>query len=115
MPKEVLERLKENSATDYEYNININNFDPNTLTDEALALLLLLFNDYFATKTQKMKINAFLAQPQYNQYDYNKIFKQSKKHEVKNNNVQPTNQLVVYSKKNILKQLVQKLKRLFLR
>lgn len=115
LPKEVLERLKENSATDYEYSINIDNFDPNTLTDESLALLLLLFNDYFATKGQKIKINAFLAQPQYTQYDYNKIFKQSKKHEVKNNNVQPTNQLVVYSKKNILKQLVQKLKRLFLR
>ena len=55
IPKEVLDNLKENSAKDYEYHINPDTFDVNTLTEEALALLLILYNEYFATKTQKRK------------------------------------------------------------
>lgn len=55
IPKEVLDNLKENSAKDYEYHINPDTFDVNTLTEEALALLLILYNEYFATKTQKKK------------------------------------------------------------
>ena len=69
IPKEVLDNLKNNSAKDYEYTINLNTFDPNTLTEETLALLLVLFDEYFANQTQKDKINRFLNAQNYEKYD----------------------------------------------
>ena len=39
LPEEVLRKLKENSAKDYEYNINPNTFSPDDITEEASAIL----------------------------------------------------------------------------
>ena len=60
LPEEVLRKLKENSAKDYEYNINPNTFNPDDITEEASAILLIIFDKYFANKIQKDKINRFL-------------------------------------------------------
>lgn len=109
IPKEVLDNLKENSAKDYEYHINPDTFDVNTLTEEALALLLILYNEYFATKTQKRKIDMFLNPQNYTEYDYSKLFKKTKESSTNDK------QLIVYHEQNIIKKIIQKLKQIFLR
>lgn len=109
IPKEVLDNLKENSAKDYEYHINPDTFDVNTLTEEALALLLILYNEYFATKTQKRKIDMFLNPQNYTEYDYSKLFKKTKENSTNDK------QLIVYHEQNIIKKIIQKLKQIFLR
>ena len=109
IPKEVLDNLKENSAKDYEYHINPDTFDVNTLTEEALALLLILYNEYFATKTQKTKIDMFLNPQNYTEYDYSKLFKKTKENSTNDK------QLIVYHEQNIIKKIIQKLKQIFLR
>ena len=109
IPKEVLDNLKENSAKDYEYHINPDTFDVNTLTEEALALLLILYNEYFATKTQKRKIDMFLNPQNYTEYDYSKLFKKTKESSTNDK------QLIVYHEQNIIKKIIQKLTQIFLR
>ena len=109
IPKEVLDNLKENSAKDYEYHINPDKFDVNTLTEEALALLLILYNEYFATKIQKRKIDMFLNPQNYTEYDYSKLFKKTKESSTNDK------QLIVYHEQNIIKKIIQKLKQIFLR
>lgn len=110
IPKEVLDDLKNNSAKDYEYIVDPNNFDPNTLTEESSALLLIIFEKYFANKTQKEKINRFLNPEHYENYDSDLLFKN------KNNNVEENNEeckeITIYES-NIIKRILKKIKSIF--
>lgn len=110
IPKEVLDDLKNNSAKDYEYIVDPNNFDPNTLTEESSALLLIIFEKYFANKTQKEKINRFLNPEHYENYDSDLLFKN------RNNNVEENNEeckeITIYES-NIIKRILKKIKSIF--
>lgn len=110
IPKEVLDDLKNNSAKDYEYIVDPNNFDPNTLIEESSALLLIIFEKYFANKTQKEKINRFLNPEHYENYDSDLLFKN------KNNNVEENNEeckeITIYES-NIIKRILNKIKLIF--
>ena len=116
IPEEVLDNLKNNSSKDYEYIINPETFDPNTLTEETLSLLLILFDKYFANQTQKDKINKFLNSQNYVKYDSNILFDSPKNNNnIKNleyNNAQKNNDLIVYES-NIIKRIFQKIKLIF--
>ena len=110
IPKEVLDDLKNNSAKDYEYIVDPNNFDPNTLTEESSALLLIIFEKYFANKTQKEKINRFLNPEHYENYDSDLLFKN------RNNNIEQCNEeckeITIYES-NIIKRILKKIKSIF--
>lgn len=110
IPKEVLENLKNNSAKDYKYIVDPNNFDPNTLTEESSALLLIIFEKYFANKTQKEKINRFLNPEYYENYDSDLLFKN------RNNNIEQSNEeckeITIYES-NIIKRILKKIKLIF--
>ncbi|MEI3392872.1 MAG: hypothetical protein V8R39_07375 [Clostridia bacterium] len=110
LPEEVLRKLKENSAKDYEYNINPNTFSPDDITEEASAILLIIFDKYFANQTQKDKINRFLNTQDNENFDYNLLFKNKKEN---NNNSYNCSDLVVYEKTNIIKKLIRKTKSIF--
>ena len=110
LPEEVLRKLKENSAKDYEYNINPNTFSPDDITEEASAILLIIFDKYFANQTQKDKINRFLNTQDNENFDYNLLFKNKKEN---NNNSSNCSDLVVYEKTNIIKKLIRKTKSIF--
>ena len=110
LPEEVLRKLKENSAKDYEYNINPNTFSPDDITEEASAILLIIFDKYFANQTQKDKINRFLYTQDNENFDYNLLFKNKKEN---NNNSYNCSDLVVYEKTNIIKKLIRKTKSIF--
>lgn len=110
LPEEVLRKLKENSAKDYEYNINPNTFSPDDITEEASAILLIIFDKYFANQTQKDKINRFLNTQDNENFDYNLLFKNKKEN---NNNSSNCSDLVVYEKTNIIKKLIRKIRSIF--
>ena len=110
LPEEVLRKLKENSAKDYEYNINPNTFSPDDITEEASAILLIIFDKYFANQTQKYKINRFLNTQDNENFDYNLLFKNKKEN---NNNSSNCSDLVVYEKTNIIKKLIRKTRSIF--
>ena len=110
LPEEVLRKLKENSAKDYEYNINPNTFSPDDITEEASAILLIIFDKYFANQTQKDKINKFLNTQDNENFDYNLLFKNKKEN---NNNSSNCSDLVVYEKTNIIKKLIRKTRSIF--
>ena len=110
LPEEVLRKLKENSAKDYEYNINPNTFSPDDITEEASALLLIIFDKYFANQTQKDMINRFLNTQDNENFDYNLLFKNKKEN---NNNSSNCSDLVVYEKTNIIKKLIRKTRSIF--
>lgn len=110
LPEEVLRKLKENSAKDYEYNINPNTFSPDDITEEASAILLIIFDKYFANQTQKDKINRFLNTQDNENFDYNLLFKNKKEN---NNNSSNCSDLVVYKKTNIIKKLIRKIRSIF--
>lgn len=110
LPEEVLRKLKENSAKDYEYNINPNTFSPDDITEEASAILLIIFDKYFANQTQKDKINKFLNTQDNENFDYNLLFKNKKEN---NNNSSNCSDLVVYEKTNIIKKLIRKIRSIF--
>ena len=110
LPEEVLRKLKENSAKDYEYNINPNTFSPDDITEEASAILLIIFDKYFANQTQKDKINRFLNTQDNENFDYNLLFKNKKEN---NNNSSNCSDLVVYEKTNIIKKLIRKTRSIF--
>lgn len=115
IPKEVLDNLKNNSAKDYEYTINPNTFDLNTLTEETLALLLVLFDEYFANQTQKDKINRFLNNQNYVKHDSTLLFNSKRNDNMQNpesNNTQKCKDLVVYES-NIIKRIIKKIKLIF--
>ena len=107
LPKEVLEKLKENSAKDYDYNINPNTFRSDDITDEASALLLIIFDKYFANQTQKDKISRFLNIYNSEKFNYDLLFKK------KNHNISNSSDLVVYEEKNTIKSLIIKIKLIF--
>lgn len=110
LPEEVLRKLKENSAKDYEYNINPNTFSPDDITEEASAILLIIFDKYFANQTQKDKINRFLNTQDNENFDYNLLFKNKKEN---NNNSSNCSDLVVYEKTNIIKKIIRKTRSIF--
>ena len=110
LPEVVFRKLKENSAKDYEYNINPNTFSPDDITEEASAILLIIFDKYFANKIQKDKINRFLNTQDNENFDYNLLFKNKKEN---NNNSSNCSDLVVYEKTNIIKKLIRKIRSIF--
>lgn len=110
LPEEVLRKIKENSAKDYEYNINPNTFSPDDITEEASAILLIIFDKYFANQTQKDKINRFLNTQDNENFDYNLLFKNKKEN---NNNSSNCSDLVVYEKTNIIKKIIRKTRSIF--
>ena len=110
LPEEVLRKLKENSAKDYEYNINPNTFSPDDISEEASAILLIIFDKYFANQTQKDMINRFLNTQDNENFDYNLLFKNKKEN---NNNSSNCSDLVVYEKTNIIKKLIRKTRSIF--
>jgi hypothetical protein len=80
IPKEEIERLKENASTDYEFSYHSQN-----LSKLAKAIIANLFIDYIATSNQKQKIiekqksdMKALEEKKRKEYNLNDIFKDKK-------------------------------------
>lgn len=53
IPDEIREYIRKNKDKDYKFNVTPKNFNPEMLTEEAVAILLFLFRDYLANDRQK--------------------------------------------------------------
>ena len=96
IPKNIIDEINNNSASDYEYDVDLKTFNINSLTEESVALLLLIFNEYLSTKNQKEKIESYLDYCNQTQFSYDNLFKNKTKSNIKNINNKHT-QLIVYS------------------
>lgn len=116
IPEEVMDNLRENSAKDYEYNITPDSFDHNTVTEEASAMLLVLFDKYFANQTQKEKIDKFLNAQDLSSKNLNVLFKPKKEENVLDTEMQTnkiiSNDMIVY-KTSLISKIIKKIKLIF--
>lgn len=86
IPLEKINYYKENMDKDYNFQINPNiELEKQNISREANAILVTLFNDYFATDRQKEILNNLLKQNQQileelkqEKYNPNNLFMQSK-------------------------------------
>lgn len=86
IPLEKINYYKENMDKDYNFKINPNiELEKQNISREANAILVTLFNDYFATDRQKEILNNLLKQNQQileelkqEKYNPNNLFMQSK-------------------------------------
>ena len=118
IPEDVLFFLRENADKDYEYNIISDTFTPDSLSEEALAVLLLLFRDYFADERQKNIINNFGKKDILNNLSYNdKLFKnQSNKSPSvpkinEHHTIFDNNALVAYKNNGFFSNIILKIKK----
>ncbi len=112
IPKNIIDEINNNSASDYEYDVDLKTFNINSLTEESVALLLLIFNEYLSTKNQKEKIESYLDYCNQTQFSYDNLFKNKTKSNIKNINNKHT-QLIVYSNENIIMKIIHKIKNFF--
>jgi len=98
IPKEEIVFYKENMDNDYEFTINpeIDLSDQN-ISKEANALIVSLFQDYFATEEQKEKIKKFLElnekkadEEKREKYNPDNLFKNNNKFKNQGNTVAET-------------------------
>lgn len=103
IPKEKIEFFKQHSDPNYNYKINPEQeLSEQNISNEANAILIALFRDYFATEKQKYTLNNLLDQnrkeleeEKRKRYDVD-VFKQNKIETTKQEEVKPNNQLIEY-------------------
>ena len=116
IPKEKIEFYKNNMDTNYEFKINpqIDLFEQD-ISEEANAIMISLFRDYFATEKQKEKLKILLYQNQNIQeqekakkYNPNNLFENKKQQDIKEN-IATTQYAMIKYKKNIFKDIINKI------
>lgn len=116
IPKEKIEFYKNNMDTNYEFKINpqIDLFEQD-ISEEANAIMISLFRDYFATEKQKEKLKILLYQNQSIQeqekakkYNPNNLFENKKQQDIKEN-IATTQYAMIKYKKNIFKDIINKI------
>lgn len=98
IPKEKIEYFKNNMDKNYEFRIDPNiDLSKQKISNEANAIIVTLFEDYFATEEQKAKIKEILKlnqkkeeQEKREKYNPDDIFKNANKIENTQNNEQET-------------------------
>ena len=61
IPKEIIKYYKENMDSNYDFSINPNiDLSEQNISKETNAIIIMLFQDYFATEEQKLKIDKVL-------------------------------------------------------
>ena len=122
IPNEKIEFYKENMDTEYEFTIDPSiDLAEQNISKEANAIIVTLFQDYFATEKQKVEINEILElnekkaeQEKRDKYSIDNLFKRTNNTEsVQHNSTQET-ALVEHKEKffTIFKKFILKLLRL---
>lgn len=125
IPLEKINYYKENMDKDYNFKINPNiELEKQNISREANAILVTLFNDYFATDRQKEILNNLLKQNQQileelkqEKYNPNNLFMQSKTQQqntvtIKENNSENS---LIEIKENFFTKFINFIKNIFKR
>ena len=123
IPKEKIEFYEMNKDQNYQFVINPNiDLLEQNISKEANAIIVTLFQDYFATEEQKEKIKEILElnekkieQERREQYNPNDIFKE-KVNTNKDNDITANNNLPIEVKKdNFFRRFIDYIKNLFIK
>ena len=117
VPKELINAMRENKDNSCKYKYNIRKtFEEQEISEEAKAVLAVLFRDYWATEKQREKIlakekydNNKLEQEKKEKFNPDNIFKHEETHEEEKENTE----IVEYKKENILQKIFNKIKSIF--
>ena len=110
IPNDVREYIKANRAIDYRFDVTLENFKSEMLTEEAVCLLLFLFKNYLADERQKKII---LNWEYSNNAETTKInFKAKNNKNNHNDNIENNAQMTIY-KTNIFIKIVNKIRSIF--
>ena len=104
IPKEKIDFFKDNMDKDYEFTINPKiDLSEQNISKETNAIIVALFEDYFATEEQKIKIKeilelneSILEQEKREKYNPDDLFKKENKNEKISESVQEETALVEY-------------------
>ena len=121
IPKDIIDFFEKNKDKDYKFIINPNaDLAEQNISQNANAILVSLFRDYFATDNQKEILKNLLQQNQekvesekYLKYNPDNLFENHKKEFIEE--IQPTANEVSMVKYNesILERFINKIKRIF--
>lgn len=125
IPLEKINYYKENMDKDYNFQINPNiELEKQNISREANAILVTLFNDYFATDRQKEILNNLLKQNQQileelkqEKYNPNNLFMQSKTQQQNTVTIQENNSenSLIEIKENFFTKFINFIKNIFKR
>lgn len=125
IPLEKINYYKENMDKDYNFKINPNiELEKQNISREANAILVTLFNDYFATDRQKEILNNLLKQNQQileelkqEKYNPNNLFMQSKTQQQNTVTIQENNSenSLIEIKENFFTKFINFIKNIFKR
>lgn len=125
IPLEKINYYKENMDKDYNFQINPNiELEKQNISREANAILVTLFNDYFATDRQKEILNNLLKQNQQileelkqEKYNPNNLFMQSKTQQQNKVTIQENNSenSLIEIKENFFNKFINFIKNIFKR
>ena len=125
IPLEKINYYKENMDKDYNFQINPNiELEKQNISREANAILVTLFNDYFATDRQKEILNNLLKQNQQilegqkqEKYDPSNLFMQSKTQQQNTVTIQENNSenSLIEIKENFFTKFINFIKNIFKR
>lgn len=121
IPKDVIAFYEKNKDVNYEYKIDTNlSLEEQEISEKANAIIITIFRDYFASETQKEKLERILInndkvieERKREQYNPDDIFKNNKIEEIQEEqNIEDT-QMIEYREENILNKIINKIKGFF--
>ncbi len=117
IPKLVINKIKNKMNENYEFKLDLNvNFEKQILLKETKIILAYLFLNYWATDEQRKKIEKKFMQDIINEEQKKRIYKLDNLLENTQNrkSIQKLeNKVVVYNKENIIKKIINIIKRIF--
>ena len=127
IPIEMIDFFKKNMDINYFFKFDPNmDLDKQNISEEANAILIILFRNHFLTETQKIKLNEILKlnetiseKKKEKTYNLNTIFKNVKNTKNTKNNLENNTSeewaIIEYKEKNFFQKIVKKIKCLFKR
>ena len=121
IPKDVIAFYEKNKDINYEYKIDTSlTLEEQQISEKANAIIVTIFRDYFASETQKEKLERILInndkvieERKREQYNPDDIFKNNKIEEIQEEqNIEDT-QMIEYREENILNKIINKIKGFF--
>ncbi len=118
IPQNMIKTFKVNASTENDFKYNPNKtLQEQNVSETTRTIIAILFRDYWASKEQREKISSVqnIEREKYRQEQYNpnNLFKNKRKIEIKDENVQTENVAMIEYKEPLLIRFLNKIKRLF--
>ena len=120
IPKDVIAFYEKNKDINYRYEIDSSlPLEEQEISEKANAIIVTIFRDYFATETQKEKLENILInndkiieEQKREKYNPDKIFQ---KNQVADEAIKENTELIKYQEQNIFTKIIHQVKEFFLK